>query len=75
MELQLIRGDVCLFSLKNSFQFQTAVLNFQNWDRFQTKKVSQLIKDKFCWPEPICRFLVLQRFSIQKWETFYTKNS
>jgi len=68
MELQLIRGAVCLFSL--IFNFKLQCLIFKTETDFKLKKVSQLIKDKFCWPEPICRFLVLKRFSIQKWETF-----
>ena len=32
------------------------VWKFQNWDRFQTKNMSQLQKDKICWSETIFHF-------------------
>ena len=44
--------------------------SFQNWDRFQIKTLSHLLKDKICWSETIFRFCSDNIFSIQIWDNF-----
>ena len=41
---------------------------FQNWEGFQTKKLSQLQKDKLCWSVNIFNLMASQQFSNSKFD-------